>query len=430
MQDRFGRIAILVCLAAAPALAGDWPRFLGPTGDGVSTETGLDLAWSASGPPLVWEVEVGEGYTMPAVAAGRLFEFDRRADTARLTCRDATTGKELWRKEYPTRYEDMYGYSTGPRGTPVVDGERVYTYGVEGLLRCHAVEDGKLLWEVDTVKEFGVVQNFFGVGSTPVIEGDLLIAMVGGSPEGSPGIQSGEVTSSGTAIVAFDKKTGEVRYSSGDDLASYASPVLATIDGRRRGLLFARMGLLGFDPSDGSIDFHFPWKANKLESVNASNPVVVGDRVLITECYGPGSALMRLTGDGYEVLREDPPRGKSMASHWATPIHVDGVVYGCSGRNSGDATLRAIDLGDGTVRWSQPGMGRTTMIHAQGHLIVLGERGRLWAVRATPRGYEEVSASDPLVDYPAWNPPVLANGLLYVRGADKLRCFDLRATGE
>nr|NIM01207.1 PQQ-binding-like beta-propeller repeat protein [Acidobacteriota bacterium]NIM64198.1 PQQ-binding-like beta-propeller repeat protein [Acidobacteriota bacterium]NIO59650.1 PQQ-binding-like beta-propeller repeat protein [Acidobacteriota bacterium]NIQ30744.1 PQQ-binding-like beta-propeller repeat protein [Acidobacteriota bacterium]NIQ85771.1 PQQ-binding-like beta-propeller repeat protein [Acidobacteriota bacterium] len=183
------------------------------------------------------------------------------------------------------------------------------------------------------------------------------------------------------------------------------------------------MGLLGFDPSDGSIDFHFPWKAGKLESVNASNPVVVGDRVLITECYGPGSALLRLTEDGYEVLRKDPPRGKSLASHWATPIHVDGVVYGCSGRNSGDAELRAIDLEAGTVHWSQPGMGRTTMIHVQDHLIVLGERGRLWAVRATAEGYKEVSASEPLVSYPAWNPPVLANGLLYVRGADKLRCF-------
>ncbi len=430
MRHRYRWAVALVCLAAVPVSAGDWPRFLGPTGDGKSTETGLDLNWSAAGPRLVWEAEVGEGYTMPAIAAGRSFEFDRHGDEARLTCRDAASGKEIWRQEYPTDYEDMYEYGTGPRGTPVVDGERVYTYGVEGMLRCHAVADGKLLWEVDTVERFGVVQNFFGVGSTPVIEGDLLIAMVGGSPEGSPGIQSGEVESAGSAIVAFDKKTGAVRYASGDDLASYTSPVLVTIDGRRRGLLFARMGLLGFDPSDGSVDFHFPWKAKKLESVNASNPVVVGNRVLITECYGPGSALLKLTGDGYEVVRKDPPRGKSMASHWATPIHDNGIVYGCSGRNSGDAELRAIDLESGRVHWSRPGMGRTTMIHVQDHLIVLGERGRLWAVKATPEGYREVSASDPLVSYPAWNPPVLANGLLCVRGADKLRCFDLRPKGR
>lgn len=423
--------AVLVgCALAVPAWAADWPRFLGPAGDGKSTEAGLDLTWPQAGPPLVWEVEVGEGYTMPAVADGKLFEFDRHDDKARLTCREPATGKELWRQEYVTDYEDMYEYSRGPRGTPVVDGERVYTYGVEGKLRCHAVSDGKLLWEVDTVKKFGVVQNFFGVGSTPIVEGELLIVMVGGSPEGSKGIQTGEVQAAGNAIVGFDKKTGAIRYAGGDELASYSSPVLTTLDGRRRGLLFARGGLLGFDPANGKIDFHFPWKAKKLESVNASNPVVVGDRVLITECYGPGSALLRVTSDGYEILRKDPPRHQSLASHWATPIHADGVVYGCSGRHSGDAELRAIGLDDGKVLWSQPGMGRSTMIHVQGHLIVLGERGRLWVVEATPDGYKEVSATEPLVTFPAWNPPVLANGLLYVRGADKLRCFDLRAASE
>jgi len=426
MQRRCLLFAAVVCLSAASAWAGDWPRFLGPTSDGKSTETGLDLTWPESGPPLVWEVEVGDGYTMPAIADGKLFEFDRREDTARLTCREAATGKELWRVEYPTDYEDMYGYSTGPRGTPVIDGERVYTYGVEGRLRCHAVDDGKLLWEVDTVKKFGVVQNFFGVGSTPVIEDDLLIAMVGGSPEGSPGIQSGEVESAGTTVVGFDKKTGTVRYATGYDLASYSSPVLTTLDGRRRGLLFARGGLLGFDPASGKIGFKFPWRSKILESVNAANPVVVGNRVLITECYGPGSALLQLKREGYEVLREDPPRGKSMASHWATPIHIDGTAYGCSGRNSGDAELRAVGFADGKVAWSQPGLGRTTMIHVQGHLLVLGERGRLFVVEATPATFKQVSATEPLVSYPAWNPPVLANGLLYVRGADKLRCFDLR----
>jgi outer membrane protein assembly factor BamB len=254
--------------------------------------------------------------------------------------------------------------------------------------------------------------------------------MVGGSPEDSPGIQSGEVESSGTTIVGFDKKTGEVRYATGDDLASYSTPVLTTIDGRRRGLLFARGGLMGFDPADGKVDFQLPWRAKVLESVNAANPVVVGDRVLITECYGPGSALLRLTKKGYELIRKDPPRGKSLASHWATPIHHDGTVYGCSGRNSGDAELRAINFDDGKVAWSQEGLGRTTMIHVQGHLIVLGERGRLFVVQATPEAYKQVSATEPLVGYPAWNPPVLANGLLYVRGADKLRCYDLRVKPE
>ena len=128
----------------------------------------------------------------------------------------------------------------------MVDGDRVYTLGVEGRLRAHSAADGELLWQVDTTAEFGVVQNFFGVGSTPRVEGDLLIAQIGGSPPGSPKIHSGEVKGNGSGLVAFDKGTGEVRYSVTDTLASYASPTLATIGGRRWGFAFTRGGLLGF----------------------------------------------------------------------------------------------------------------------------------------------------------------------------------------
>lgn len=345
------KAAAAAVLVAASAAAADWPAFLGPTADSKSAEK-LDLAtWRRpAGPPVAWWREVGEGYSAPAVAGGRLFHFDRHGDRARLTCLDAASGEELWRAEYPTAYEDYYGYSNGPRASPVVDGDRVYVFGVEGRLRCHRVSDGELLWEVDTTAEFGVVQNFFGVGASPVVEGDLLIVMVGGSPAGSPAIHSDKVRGNGSAIVAFDKLDGTVRYRFGDELASYATPRLATVGGRRRGFAFTRGGLLAFDPGAGrALDF-FPWRARILESVNASTPVVVGDTVFISETYGPGSALLRLAaaGDGegrggerLEVVWQDPPgRGKSLQTHWNTAVHHDGHLYASSGRNTGDAELR------------------------------------------------------------------------------------------
>src|SRR5262245_23820655 len=151
----------------------DWPGFLGPTGDGISPEKGIVSPWPKEGPRLVWERPVGSGYGAPSVSRGRLFVFDRAGGRARLNCWKSETAEPLWTFEYPTNYEDYYGYDNGPRCCPVVDGGRVYAFGPEGMLHCVRAEDGKLLWRADTRAEFGVVQNFFGVGSTAAVEGDL-----------------------------------------------------------------------------------------------------------------------------------------------------------------------------------------------------------------------------------------------------------------
>ncbi|MDB4324876.1 PQQ-like beta-propeller repeat protein [bacterium] len=412
--------------------------FLGPRGDGKSSETGILRAWPPAGPPLVWQREVGEGYAGPVVSAGRLFLFDREGENARLTCLSSETGEELWQAEYASVYEDYYDYSRGPRASPTVDGDRVYTFGVEGRLRCHRVADGELLWDVDTAGRFGVVQNFFGVGAAPVVEGDLLLVVVGGSPPDSPSIQSGEVVGDGSGVVAFDKRTGEVRYAVSDELAGYSSPTLATIDGRRWAFVFARGGLLGFDPTNGEVDFHFPWRSKVLESVNAANPVVVGDRVLISECYGPGSALLAVRPGGYDVVWIDQGRDRVLQSHWATPIHHDGWIYGTDGRHSGSAELRAFNLATREIGWSQPDLGRTTHLWVDDHLIVLGEYGKLSLIESTPEAFRLVAESelaiphagenDPdggLLRYPAWTPPVLSHGLLYLRGKDRLVALEL-----
>ncbi len=412
----------------------DWPVFLGPRGDNSSPETGLLDTWPESGPPVVWTRGLGTGYGGPSVSKGRLFLFERRGDRARLTCLRSETGDELWRYEYRTDYEDYYGYNNGPRTTPVVDGDRVYIFGVEGELHCVRF-GGEAVWRVDTTAKYNVVQNFFGVGSTPIVEGDLLIVLVGGSPPGSPTIHSGAVRGNGTGIVAFDKRSGKVVYEITDELASYASPMVTTIGGRRWGFVFARSGLVGFEPASGKVDFHFPWRARILESVNASNPVVVDDLVFISECYGPGSALLRVAPGRHEVVWKDPPgRRKAMQTHWNTAIHIDGHLYGSSGRNRSDAELRCVALRTGKVRWSRPGLTRSTLLHADGKLIVLTEAGELLLVRPTPDELDLISRvvprdqrGVPLLRYPAWAPPVLSHGLLYVRGDDRLVCLELRS---
>ena len=142
----------------------DWPEFLGKDRDGKSNEKGILTDWDGGSLKIKWTRPLKESYGIGSVADGRYFQFDRVDDDEVLTCLNAETGAELWSKSYPTSYKDLYGYNGGPRTSPVIDNERVYTYGVAGELRCHAIADGQLIWKRNTSKDFGVIQNFFGIG--------------------------------------------------------------------------------------------------------------------------------------------------------------------------------------------------------------------------------------------------------------------------
>ena len=220
----------------------------------------------------------------------------------------------------------------------MIDGDRVYTIGAEGKLHCLKLETGQLYWKRDVAGEFKVPQDFFGVASTPLIEGDSLIVNVG-----APG---------GPCVAAFDKRTGKMMWGTGDLWgASYASPVPAVVHGKRRLLVFAggesqppTGGLLGIDPVTGAIDFQFPWRSRSYESVNASCPVAIGNQVFVSASYKTGGALLDLLpGGGHKVAWTTPEFGL----HFNTPIHRDGYLYGFDGRNEPDAALACVELATG-----------------------------------------------------------------------------------
>ena len=428
----------LSLIVLADTLASDWNDFLGPERNGKSQEKIDIVPWGKTGPPVVWHKKIGVNYGAPTIADGRLFMFARHGNMARLTCMESDTGTERWRFEYPTDYEDMYGYNNGPRACPVVDEERVYIFGAEGMLHCLRVSDGELLWKIDTAARFNVVQNFFGTASTPVVEGDLLIAQIGGSPPGTPKdvwASNGKPPPNGTGIVAFNKKTGEVIYKISDQLASYASPIMATINGRRWGFMFARGGLVGFEPATGKLDFYYPWRCPKIESVNASSPVVAGDLVFISESYEVGSSVLQVYPGGYKVVWKDSPRrrNQSMRLHWNTAIHHEGYLYGCSARHTNGAEVRCVELKTGKVVWAHRVNERASLLWVNDYFIYLGERGRLMLLKCTPEKMDILSETVPrdkngrqFIEYPAWAGPVVSNGLLYVRGDDRLICFSLK----
>ncbi len=415
----------------------DWPRFLGAGIDSVSKETGINKDWRTKRPRVIWTRLLGDSYGIGVVSKGRFYQFDRFGDQARLYCLNAETGEQLWQFQYGSTYKDHYGYGGGPRCSPLVDGNRVYIYGVEGLLHCVDAISGKQVWRFDAQKQFGVIQNFFGVGSNPVIFGDLLLVMVGGSPEEDKAIPAGgfgRISANGSGLIALDKRTGKVRYKAANELASYASLKTAKIGGRDWCLAFLRGGLVGLDPNNGKVDFHFPWRDRSLESVNASTPIVVGDQVLISETYGPGTALLNLSSGKPEVVWADSPRvrERKLQTHWNTPVHHQGYVYGSSGRHLNDAELRCVRLKDGKVQWSIPNLTRSSLLKVDGHFVCLCEEGTLILIEIDHTSFKPVGLLQlkdeqgrPLLEEPCWAAPILSHGLLYVRGKDRLVCLEL-----
>jgi outer membrane protein assembly factor BamB len=387
--------------------AADWPQFLGPARNGTSTETGLLDTWPKSGPPLLWEKEVGAGFSGPVVAGGRLILFHRLGDEEVVECLDAATGQGRWKYAYPTRYRDDFGFDDGPRSTPLIAAGHVYTLGAEGTLHCLEMATGNKVWQRSVNDDYQVRKGFFGVATSPVLEGDLLLVNVGGPKAG---------------IVAFDARTGKEVWKATDHEASYSSPVAATVAGRRLVFFFTRAGLVALEPRTGHVRFSKHWRARMHASVNAAAPVVVGDDVFVSACYNTGALLTHFRKDGAEEVWHGD---ESMSNHYGTCVYHDGYLYGFDGRQEEGARLRCIEWKTGKVQWTREGFGCGTMILAGGRLIILNEAGELVLVEATPRAYRE-KARAAVLTKPTRAQIALADGRLHARDGKKLVCLGLK----
>lgn len=406
-------VGAVACVACAPAQAADWPIFNGPRQDGTSTETGLRLDWPEAGPPVVWRKPLGPSFSPPVVAKGRLIAFHRVANDEVVECVEARTAKRLWEFRYPTRYKDRYQYNGGPRSSPVIDGDRVVTYGAEGTLTCLDLATGRKVWQRALNKELEAPPEFFGVGTPPVIEGDVILL----NP-GAPG---------GAGVVGVDKRTGKTAWTTSGHGASYSAPVVRTVGGRRMAVFFTKDGLLVVAPETGKVLYEYPLRSLQYESVNAASPVVVGDVVFLSAAYNVGAIALRLATDGLEIVWQDR---EAMQNHWATSIHHEGHLYGVHGRHAREAEVRCVEWATGRVAWASPrGLGRLTAILAQGHLIAMAEGGQLVVIQANPERYVETRRT-PMLEGPCYAPPVLANGLLYIRNETVMLCCDVRSAAE
>ena len=445
-----GLIGLLdVTSSPAASVEADWPRFLGPNGDNTSSETGLLDRWPTNGPPIVWDREVGIGYGAPSVRGDRLVLHHRVGDEEIVESMDAATGKSHWRYSNLTHYADPYGYNNGPRCAPTLTTNRCYTFGAEGKLTCLDLGTGKLVWQRDTAKDWNVPDAFFGVGSTPLVDAGQVYTMVGGQPDSGMvafGADTGKTLweSVGEKSWHGKIKTGwrgepPIDWSREDKQASYSSPVLATIHGQRHLLCLTRQGLVSLNPTNGSVRFVFWFRATVPESVNAMNPIVQDDLILISAAYyRVGTVLARVLPDGKTVATVW--RNTNLEIHWNTPIYANGSLYAFSGRNEPDATFRCVDFRTGEIRWErnerwpahstlQPAVfGRGSAILADGKIVALGEGGLLGLFKLNSQRDEEVSRWQvPSLHYPCWAAPVLAHHRLFLRCENRLVCLNLAA---
>ena len=438
------------CCRGADQPNEDWPQFLGPHRDGTSDETGLLDRWPTDGVPVVWEKKIGTGYSAPSVRGDRLVLHHRAGEEEIVECFNAGTGKPLWRYGYASQFIDPYGYNNGPRCTPLLTAERCYTLGAEGKLVCLALETGRLIWQRDTAKDWDVPPAFFGVGSSPILEGNWLMVMVGGQP--NAGMVAFEANTGKTVWANIGEKnwhgvpmTGwpgepKVVWRRADRQASYSTPVAATINGERQIFCLMRQGLVSLNPTNGNVNWSFWFRSRVEDSVNAISPVVVDDRVFISAAYHKvGSVLLRVKSDNRSF--DEVWRSTVLEIHWNTPIYHDGHLYAFSGRNEPDARFRCVELTTGKLMWDrdeswplhsgyatpQPKVyGRGSAIMADGKLIVLGEGGLLGLFKVNPTKPEEISRWQvPQMHYACWAAPVLSRRKLYLRSEDQLVCLNL-----
>jgi outer membrane protein assembly factor BamB len=399
-------LVILFVLTCNLARGEDWPQFLGPARNGVSVDS--PGAWPGTGPPLLWKSDVGQGFSGPVVVRGKLILFHRLENRAIVDCLDARTGKRRWSAEYPTFYRDDFGFDEGPRGTPAIAGEKVYTFGAEGVLQCLDFSTGKRLWSVDTPQKFGSPKGFFGAACSPLVDDGRVLLNVGGP--------------NGAGVAAFDANTGKALWNLTNDEAGYAAPVAVTIGGARHALFFTRNGLVDVDPATGKVRFQFPWRSRNNASVNAAAPLVIGNLVFLSASYGTGATLLEIQGDKVKQLWASDD---ALSNHYATSVYRDGYLYGYHGRQEYGQSLRSIELKTGKIQWNVDGFGAGTVTLAGGRLLLVRENGELIIAPASPREFRPVARAQ-LLPGAVRAYPALADGKLYVRNGHTLACFSLK----
>ncbi len=397
--------AILLLTLAYQALgqsAANWPQWRGPNRDGISKETGLLKQWPAEGPSLVWKASgAGGGYSSFSVANGKLYTMGLRGDREYVIAFDVATGKEAWSTPHGSAFRNDRG--DGPRGTPTVDGDRVYALGGSGDLTALDARTGKIAWSKNVLKEFGGSNITWGISESPLVLGNKVLVNAGGP---------------GASIVALNKADGALIWKSQSDRAGYSSAIPVELNGTTQVVFFTAQRAVGLDAKDGRLLWEYGRPANNV--ANVATPIARANRVFISSGYGTGGGVVEIKADN---KAQEIWFTKDMRNHHSSSVLIGDYLYGFS-----EAILTAMRFDTGEIAWRDRSVGKGSLVYADGNLYCFSENGVVGLVEATPDGYKEKGRFRLAQgNLPTWTHPVVVGGRLYLRDQDTIYAYDVRA---
>jgi outer membrane protein assembly factor BamB len=382
----------------------DWPQWRGLKRDGISAEHGLLKDWPAGGPAVAWRASgAGIGYSSFSAAHGRIYTLGARGGTEYLMAYDAASGKKAWEIAHGRQFSNDRG--DGPRSTPTVDGDRLYTFGGSGDMSVVDAATGKVFWKINLLEKFGGSNIQWGLSESPLVLSDRILV--------SPG-------SRGASIVALSKTDGSVIWKSLSDESGYSSAVLHEAGGVREAIYFTAERALGIDVDTGKLLWSYNEVANR--TANIATPIVRGNFVFLSSGYGTGAALLELTAGSKSIAARQVYFTRDMRNHHATSVLIGDYLYGFS-----DTILTAMKFESGQVAWRDRSVGKGSVVFADDRLYLYSEDGVVGLAEANPGGYREhgrfqIKAGGA----PTWSHPIVSNGKLFIRDQDNLYAFDVR----
>ena len=420
-----GATLVLMCgilNAQTTVPAGSWRQWGGPNRNFIVEASGLAEKWPESGPRMIWTRPLGPGHSAILADGGRLFTMYRVGNGRTrqgpweseegVIALDATNGKTIWEHKYPSKIED-FSYGAGPHSTPLIVGDRLFTIGTNKQFFAFDKQSGKILWSHDLVKEFNAPELLIrpvvkaGYGCSPIAYRDTIICSVGGP---------------GQSVMAFRQSDGSVVWKNGDFLVSEAPPVLISVEGKEQLVMFGGGTVNGLDPANGKVLWSYPHDPGN--DLNINTPLWGADNVLfLSSGYKAGSRALRLKQEGSATMVDEVWFNGRVRYMFLNGLRLGDYLYGSNG-DLGPSFLTALDVKTGQVAWQHRGIGRVSMVYADGKAIMLEEDGDLVLARLAPEGVTVLSQAK-LFDTMSWTVPTLVGTTLYARDREKIVALDL-----